>query len=1102
MYGVIDFYKSAKRIGVKPIIGCEVYVAARSRFDKVHKLDSNPFHLVLLCENEVGYKNLLKLVSLSYIDGFYSKPRVDKELLRKYSSGLIALSACVAGEIPRLLENASYEDAVKSLFEYKEIFGENNFFIELQDHDLEIQKRVLPKLKKLALETNTPMVATNDVHYINKEDAKTQQVMVCIQTQKTIYDDDKLEFGTDEFYLKSEQEMSDLFSDCKDALLNTQKIADRCNVEIEFGVTKLPFFKTPDGSDNITFFKKLCYEGLKKRYSNPSQEYINRLEYEFNVIKEMGYIDYYLIVWDFVNFARQNGIPVGPGRGSGAGSIIAYCIGITDIDPMKYNLLFERFLNPERVSMPDFDIDFCYERRQEVIDYVIKKYSSTHVAQIITFGTMAAKGAVRDVGRALGMSYASVDKVAKLIPFAINMTLDKALESSSELKRLYSNDLQIKLLIDTAKKVEGMPRNASTHAAGVVITKDEVDEYVPLAKNDDNVVTQYTMTALEELGLLKMDFLGLRNLTVISDTEKVIRKKVDPNFDIRFIPHNDKKVFEMLSCGKGNGVFQFESAGMKRVLATLKPENLEDLIAVISLYRPGPMDSIPVYIKNRHNPSKITYLHPLLKPILEVTYGCIVYQEQVMQIFRELAGYSLGRADLVRRAMAKKKHDVMNKEREYFIYGKTDDNGNVECVGALKKGVSEKTANEIFDQMVSFASYAFNKSHAAAYATLAYQTAYLKAHFMPEYMAALLTSVTDNTAKVVEYVAECRKNSIRLLPPDINLSLVNFSEENKNIRFGLSAIKNVSKKFAQDLITERTNNGPFKSFVDFCDRMANKNLNKILVENLIKSGVFDTLGINRRRLYLVYDTVISASLSNNRIRNSGQVNLFDSQPVENELEIPMESDFSFEERLEMEKNLMGVYISGNPIQQYSSLFESGMYTEIKNVIELVEYGELKDGDRVKLLCSVGDILLKKTKNGDEMAFVTVEDMSSQIEVIFFSDYYSKYKNSLKRFSALCVIGRISIKDDEVKILCEETQVPKLPSKNAGLYVRFESQSSPKINQITNAISNMKGNMPIFFFFENEKKLVALKEENRFLYSEENIVKLKQIIGEKNVAIKE
>ena len=1103
MYGVIDFYKSAIKHGIKPIIGCEVYVAPRSRFDKIHKLDTNPFHLVLLCENLTGYKNLLKLVSLSYVDGFYSKPRVDKEILKQYSEGLIALSACVAGEIPRLLENASYSDALNALLEYKNIFGENNFFIEIQDHDLDIQKRVLPLLKRLSQETNTPMVATNDVHYINKEDSKMQQVMVCIQTNKTIYDDDKLEFGTDEFYLKSEQEMSALFADYANAVENTQKIADRCNVEIEFGVTKLPFFKTPDGSDNNTFFRELCFNGLKKRYSNnPPKECLDRLSYELEIIQKMGYVDYYLIVWDFVNFARNNSIPVGPGRGSGAGSIAAYCIGITDVDPMKYNLLFERFLNPERISMPDFDIDFCYERRQEVIDYVTRKYTSSHVAQIVTFGTMAARAAIRDVGRALGMSYASVDRVAKLIPTSLHITIEKALETTLELKKLYDNDELVKKLIDTAKKVEGMPRNASTHAAGVVITKDEVSEYVPLAKNDNNIVTQYTMTALEELGLLKMDFLGLRNLTVISDCEKAVREKGQKDFDIRNIPLNDKKVFEMLSFGKGNGVFQFESPGMKRVLASLKPESLEDLIAVISLYRPGPMDSIPTYIKNRHNPKNITYLHPLLKPILEVTYGCIVYQEQVMQIFRELAGYSLGRADLVRRAMAKKKADVMNKEREYFVFGKCDENGNVECDGALKRGVSKEVANAIFDQMVSFASYAFNKSHATAYATLAYQTAYLKVHHKPEYMAALLTSVTDNTAKVVEYIAECRKSGIRLLPPNINLSVVNFSEEKGNIRFGLSAIKNVSKKFAEDLILEREENGDFVSFVDFCQRMADKNLNKILVENLIKCGVFDSLGINRRRLYLSYDNILSTSLSDNRVRSSGQVNLFDSQPETDDFVIPEEEDFSLEQCLEMEKNLMGIYVSGNPIQKYASLFETGEYNEIRSVIDLAQAGELKEGDRVNLLCSVGDILIKQTKSGNDMAFVMVEDLSSQIEIVFFSDAYTRYHSLLKRFGVLSVLGRVTLKDDEVKVLCEEVKIPKTKSQNAGLYIRFSSETSVEIKLVKSVLPSMKGSMPVYFFFEREKKLVVLDEKNKILPNFENILKLKGIVGEKNVAIKE
>ena len=1100
MYGAIDFYKAAKKAGIKPIIGCEVYVSPRSRFDKDRRADFSPFHLVLLCENETGYKNLIKMVSLSHTEGFYSKPRVDKELLRKYSEGIIALSACVAGEIPQTLEQSSYEDAVKVALEYKEIFGEGNFFIEIQNHGLKIEERVMPQLVKIAKDTGIGLVATNDVHYIEKQDAKTQQVMMCIQTNHTIYDDDKLEFETDEFYLKSETEMTDLFTDQRDAIINTEKIAERCNVEIEFGVTKLPYFKTPDGSENITFLKKLCDNGLKLRYGqNPSEKCIERINYELSIIENMGYVDYFLIVWDFVNFARTQDIPVGPGRGSGAGSIVAYVIGITDVDPIKYGLLFERFLNPERISMPDFDIDFCFERRQEVIDYVSRKYSSNHVAQIVTFGTMAARAAIRDVGRALDIPYSFVDKIAKLIPTALHITIEKSLQMVIELNKLYNTDEQVKLLIDTAQKVEGMPRNASTHAAGVVITKDEVSDYVPLSKNEDNIVTQYTMTTLEELGLLKMDFLGLRNLTVIKNAEDSVRKN-HPQFDIRKIPFNDKKVFEMLSLGFGDGVFQFESGGMKKVLASLKPENFEDLIAVISLYRPGPMDSIPTYIKNRHNPKEIKYLHPSLEPILSVTYGCIVYQEQVMQIFRTLAGYSYGRADLVRRAMAKKKEDIMRQEREYFIHGKKG-----ECPGAIANGISEETANEIFEQMISFASYAFNKSHAAAYATLAYQTAYLKAHYRPKYMAALMGSLIDNTPKVINYIGQCKKNGIKILIPDVNKSLENFSEEDGAIRFGLISIKGINKIFVREIIEEREKNGPFVSFIDFCERMGDKNLNKTIAENLIKSGAFDSLGVNRRSLYLVYESILSTVISNFKNNENGQINFFEQQPGRKYITITDEKDFSFEERIEMEKSLIGLYVSGNPIEKYSHIKKSNDFLDIQKIFDLVESGKLKDGDRVKVLVSIDSISTKKTKKSDEMAFALVEDTTSQIETVFFPSIYQKYKELIRFSKVLIISAKVSVKgDDSVNLLCESISEPQVDntSKKDGLYIKFNNETDSNINAVRLVLTNMIGNIPIYFFFEKEKKLVMLPKEKSFNYTAQNIEQIKEIVGEKNVAIKQ
>ena len=825
MYGVIDFYKAAKKEGIKPIIGCEVYVAPRKYTDKVAELDRENRHMVLLCENNVGYQNLIKLVSMAWIDGFYGKPRVDEELLEKYHEGIIALSACLAGEIPKALMRGNYELAKEKALKYKRIFGENNFFLELQDHGILEQKRINSDIIKLSKECDIPLVVTNDCHYIKREDKDLHKILLCIQTNHTIEDENSFEFPTDEFYLKSEAEMRELFPNVPEAYENTVKIAERCNVEFEFGKTKLPRFDVPDGKDHIEYFREECYKGLHRRYGeNPSQSLTDRLEYELSVIIKMGYVDYYLIVNDYVSYAKKNGIPVGMGRGSGAGSLAAYCIGITGIDPIKYNLLFERFLNPERVSMPDFDVDFCKDRRQEVIDYVIRKYGSDHVAQIVAFGTMAARGAIRDVGRALAMSYAEVDSVAKLVPYDLKMTIEKALTISDELTQRYNNEPAVHRLIDMAMRLEGTPRHATTHAAGVVITDKPVSEYVPLSRNDEAIVTQFTMTTLDELGLLKMDFLGLRNLTVLDDTEKMIRKK-EPLFSIKNIPDDDKKVFEMLSKGDTEGVFQFESSGMRNVLTQLKPETIEDLIAVISLYRPGPMDSIPKYIENCHNPVKVTYKHELLKPILEVTYGCIVYQEQVMQIFRSLAGYSLGRADIVRRAMSKKKADVMEHERKIFIEGLLREDGSIEVEGCIRRGIPRSIAEEIFAEMESFASYAFNKAHAACYAMISYQTAYLKCHYPCEYNAALLSSVLDNSGKVAVYIDDCMKHNIRVLPPHINESNIGFTVCGKNIRFGLMAIKNIGKGFITNIINERRN-GEYTSFYDFCSRVYSKDMNK------------------------------------------------------------------------------------------------------------------------------------------------------------------------------------------------------------------------------------------------------------------------------------
>ena len=915
MYGVVDFYKACKEAGIKPIIGCEVYVAPRSRFDKVHKIDSSPYHLVLLCKNRTGYQNLIKLVSEGYINGFYNKPRIDHELLERYHEGLICLSACLAGELPRQILQDGYEKALETARFYHSVFGDD-YYIEIQDHGIHNQKQVIPHLARIAQELGAGLVATNDTHYLKKEDAKTQAVLMCIQTNTVYGQNQAMEFETDEFYLKSGDEMAEVFSLYPEAVENTVRIAEQCNFDFEFGMTKLPYFKAPDGRENQEFFESLCWDGLKQHYGEtPDPSLTKRLEYEIRVIAQMGYIDYFLIVYDFIRYAKEHDIPVGPGRGSGAGSLAAYCIGITGIDPIRHGLLFERFLNPERVSMPDFDIDFCIEKRQQVIDYVISKYGSDHVAQIITFGTMAAKQSVRDVGRATGMSYQAVDVIAKMIPARLNMTIERALKESKELKNAYDTDPQAHELIETAMKLEGMPRHASTHAAGVVITREPADTYVPLQKNDDVVVTQFPMFTLEELGLLKMDFLGLRNLTVIKACETEIQKR-KPDFRVNDIPLDDPKVFEMLSQGDTDGVFQLESGGIRQVLTQMKPRNLEDIIAVISLYRPGPMESIPRYIDNKNHPEHVTYLHPLLRPILDVTYGCIVYQEQVMQICRSLAGFSYGRADLVRRAMAKKKADVMAKERQNFIYGKKNEDGTVECVGAVNNGVSEEAATEIFNEMSSFASYAFNKSHAAAYAYIAYQTAYLKTHYKREYMAALLSSVLSNTDKVNEYINYCKSNHIRVSPPDVNISEAGFTVIGDDINFGLLAIKNLGRGVIQNMIAERELNGRFTSLFDFCERMYGKDLNKRAIESLIRSGALDSFPHNRKEMMRSYEGIVDQIDSNKRRNIEGQISLFsvveDAPP---EYEIPKAEEYAVSELLAMEKETVGLYLSGHPLDQ-------------------------------------------------------------------------------------------------------------------------------------------------------------------------------------------
>ncbi len=1119
MYGVIDFYKAAKKHGIKPVIGCEVYVAPRSRFDKVHGIDNERYHLILLCKNNEGYKNLIKLVSEGWVNGFYTKPRVDRDILEKYHEGLIALSGCLAGEVARALQHNDYEEAKKVAKWYNDTFGEGNYYLEIQNHGLDEQLQINPDLIKLSKELNIPLVATNDAHYVNKDDAKMQQVLICIQTNHTVGEDTGLEFGTQEFYLKSEEEMLEAFPQCPEAVEITAKIAEKCNVDFEFGNTKLPHFDVPDGYGHFEWFSLLCKKGLKERYGeNPPQEYVDRLNYELEVINRMGYVDYYLIVHDFIKHAKDVGIPVGPGRGSGAASICAYCIGITGIDPMKYSLLFERFLNPERVSMPDFDVDFCFERRGEVIDYVIEKYGADHVAQIVTFGTLAAKAAIRDVGRALGMPYAVVDNVSKQVPNELNITIDRALKRSSEFKALYESDSEIKELIDMARKVEGMPRHASTHAAGVVITHDPVVSYVPLARNDEAVVTQFPMTTLEELGLLKMDFLGLRTLTVIKSAEKMIRKS-NPEFSIENIDTDDKAVFEMMCSAQTEGVFQFESAGMRSVLSQLKPESLEDLIAVISLYRPGPMDSIPTYIENRHNPDKITYKVPQLKNILDVTYGCMVYQEQVMQICRELAGYSYGRADIVRRAMSKKKYDVMLKERENFVHGIVDGDGNVVCEGAVRRGVDEKTANEIFDEMMSFASYAFNKAHAAAYAYVAYQTAWLKCHYPCEFLASLLTSFLDNTGKVVQYINECSRLGIKILPPHVNQCSESFAVSNGNIHFSLLAVKNLGRSFIKKMIAERENNGDFIDFYDFCSRMYGKDFNRRAIESLIKCGAFDGLGANRKQMYSVIDGIIE-DLDNSKRKNvDGQIG-FGDLVGDNEDYSPVSSfnypecdEFTAETLLKYEKEVTGMYLSGHPMLKYEHISKRLKCAEISDIVS-EDSSVYKDNDRVAVLGLIGSVKKKITKNDSTMAFLNFEDIHGSIEVIVFPKTLMENPTMFYEGNIVLLKGRISMREDEdTKIVCES--VEPCPSENSlpaektqkkkkakGLFLRFDTESSPQVECCRKLLAIFDGRTPLYYYFSDTKKYVGNPIKQGIDVNPVLIRELRKILGEQNVIYNE
>lgn len=1115
MFGAIDFFKVAKAEGIKPIIGCEVYTAPRSMRDKDPNYDKSQGHLILLAKDMQGYQNLIKLVSEAYVQGFYYKPRVDIDEISKYSEGIIALSACLAGDVSQALMNRNYEKAKSIALRYKEIFGEDNYYIEIQDHNLPEQKEVNSELIKLSKEIGVGLVATNDVHYVRKEDSKIHDILMCIQMGKTVNDPARMRFGSDEFYLKSRQEMESVFPDVQEALDNTVKIAQRCNVEFDFNTIHLPQYDVPSGYTPNEYLRMLCFKGLKERYENPSKEILERLEYELGVIEKMGYVEYFLITWDFINFARENSIMVGPGRGSAAGSIVSYTLYITDIDPIKYSLLFERFLNPERISMPDIDIDFCYERREEVIDYVKRKYGDDHVAQIITFGTMGAKAAIRDVGRVLDVSYNKVDNIAKEIPFALGMTIDKALDTNPNLRKLYEEDGETKEIIDVSRKIEGMLRHASTHAAGVVISKKPIDEYVPLYKHQDAITTQFTMTTLEELGLLKMDFLGLRTLTVIRDALDLIEKNHNVKINFSTMEYDDPKVYELLASGNTLGVFQLESAGMRSFMKQLKPDNFEDIVAGISLYRPGPMDSIPNYINNKNNPEHVEYLHEKLKPIMEVTYGCLVYQEQVMQVVRDLGGYSYGRSDLVRRAMGKKKMDVMEKERQYFIHGKFDDNGELEIEGCVRNGVPEDIGNKIFDDMIDFAKYAFNKSHAAAYGVLAYETAYLKAHYPVEFMAALITSVMGNTDKVVEYIRECNNLKIDVLKPDINKSFTKFSVEHNSIRFGLAAVKNVGVNVLNNIIAEREAGGEFKDFNEFCKRLDSKDSNKRIIESLIKCGAFDEMGDNRASLLLGYEKLLE-SISMDRKKNlAGQVSLFDgfgmdesmSNDIQNMYTLPKVNELEEKERLYLEKEVLGMYVSGHPLSQYKEELKKN--TTINNA----DLNDLKD-DYVSYLnlnekeVVMGGIIVNKTirttKRNDLMAIIELEDLYGVIEVIVFPQVLQKYNTIIQEDKIIYVEGRLSIKEDEnAKLIAREIRDMSTESNQhkPNLYLKISSiEDKELVNDLISIVTKYPGDNDVYIYAENIKQMY--KWNHIKVNINENLIdELKHILPKTSIKVK-
>lgn len=1105
MYGVIDFYRAARAEGINPILGCEVYVAPGSRFDReAGSGEDRYYHLVLLAENNQGYANLMKIVSKGFTEGFYYKPRVDLAVLKEYHEGIIALSACLAGEVARYLQRGMYEDAKAAALRYQDIFGKGNFFLELQDHGIPAQRLVNQELLRMHEETGIDLVATNDVHYTRAEDADPHDILLCLQTNKKLADEDRMRYEGGQYYVKSPEEMAELFPYALEALENTHKIAQRCHVEIEFGVTKLPRFDVPDGLTSWEYLNKLCFEGLEERYQPVTEELKARLNYELSTIKNMGYVDYFLIVWDFIKYARDHDIMVGPGRGSAAGSLVAYTLGITQLDPIRYDLLFERFLNPERVSMPDIDVDFCFERRQEVIDYVGRKYGSEKVVQIVTFGTMAAKGVIRDVGRVMDLPYSYVDGIAKMIPNELNVTIDRALQANPELRKLYESDEQVKVLIDMSKRLEGLPRHTSMHAAGVVICPESADEFVPLSRGSDGcITTQFTMTTLEELGLLKMDFLGLRTLTVIQNAVRLVEKDTGVKLDMDNVDFNDKAVLDSIGTGRTDGVFQVESGGMKNFMKELKPQNLEDIIAGISLYRPGPMDFIPRYIKGKNNAASITYLCPQLKPILEPTYGCIVYQEQVMQIVRDLGGYTMGRSDLVRRAMSKKKQSVMEKERANFIYGNEEEG----VPGCVSNGISAEVAGTIYEEMMDFAKYAFNKSHAACYAVVSYQTAYLKYYYPVEFMAALLTSVIDNPGKVSEYILTCRSMGIKILPPDINEGEAGFSVSGGSIRYALTAIKGVGRPVIDQVTAEREARGPFLSIQDFVTRMADSEVNKRTVENFIKSGTFDGLGGTRKQFMSVFVQMMDAQQHNKKNNLAGQMSLFDLVDEEDkgefEIRLPDVGEYSKELLLGFEKEVLGIYVSGHPLEEYEQTWRKHITRTTADFLLDEETGEMnvRDQERVTIGGMISDKKIKYTRNDKVMAFLTLEDLVGTVEVVVFPKVYEQESAKLTEDSKVFIKGRASAEEDrDGKLICESIQA--FDDIRKTLWIKFPTKEAYEKTEkaLLELLAQSDGNDGVVIYVENPKAKKALPPNRNVKADKELVSRLSELYGESNIRV--